>query len=66
MSLFGEMFKSETATYAFDSVDNCQESSRVILVPANTSRNEIFNQEGATYLYWGTESVVPIKDIRFI
>ena len=29
MSLFGEMFKPETATYAFDSVDGCTPSATV-------------------------------------
>ena len=33
MSLFGEMFKPETATYAFDSVDSCEPSNYVIRAP---------------------------------
>ena len=34
MSLFGEMFKPETATYAFDSVDSCQDSNSMLLIPS--------------------------------
>lgn len=49
MSLFGEMFKPETATYAFDSVDGCQGSDRIITVPDGT-----INLRGAEFVYYTT------------
>jgi len=53
MSLFGEMFKPETATYAFDSVDSCEKSVDVLLVPGE---NYVWNPNGVGYVYQTTST----------
>jgi len=47
MSLFGEMFKPETATYAFDSVDGCQSSDKIIPIPF-----DVINEASADFVYY--------------
>ena len=53
MSLFGEMFKTETATYAFDSVSSCEKSVDVLQVPSD---KYVYNPDGITYVYQTTDS----------
>lgn len=52
MSLFGEMFKPETATYAFDSVDACEDSNSMLMIP---SAEYVWNMDGIDYAYKVTD-----------
>lgn len=52
MSLFGEMFKPETATYAFDSVDSCEPSGSVMMVPGP---EYVYNAGGVSLIYQSKE-----------
>ena len=51
MSLFGEMFKPETATYAFDSVADCEPSYSIMRVPDSSF---VWNKQDTVYVYQTT------------
>ena len=53
MSLFGEMFKPETATYAFDSVDSCEDSNSMLMIP---SAEFVYNLDNVDYAYKVTDA----------